>query len=358
MINLMKKNYLLYAFVFIVQLSLAQVNFEHFPIMGGFIGTENVELIYSADIDGDGDLDILTTIVTNDNNVFSNKVIWYKNIDGLGTFGITPKVVVDIPNISSNGLTLYATDIDNDGDADVAYGVRTTGGDNVWYENLDGLGSFGEERVITTEVDLLRAVDFKDMDGDGDKDVLSASDGDGKVAWYENLDGIGTFGSQNIISTLFARSVYGVDLDGDGDLDVLAASNTDDKIVWHENTDGVGTFGSEKVVSENNAFHVYADDIDGDGDFDVLSVSLGNDNVIWYENTDGLGTFGTPTTITASAVNPGQVYSFDVDNDGDKDVLSTSWGEPIVWYENVDGLGTFGTEHIIAITNLRKAFFF
>jgi hypothetical protein len=62
-----------------------------------------------------------------------------------------------------------------------------------------------------------------DMDGDGDMDVLSASNDDHKIAWYENTDGDGTFGAQQVISTaaLRARSVYATDLDGDGDMDVL-----------------------------------------------------------------------------------------------------------------------------------------
>ena len=39
------------------------------------------------------------------------------------------------------------------------------------------------------------------------------------------------------------RSVYATDLDGDGDMDVLSASSCDGKIAWYENTDGRGTFG-------------------------------------------------------------------------------------------------------------------
>ena len=38
-----------------------------------------------------------------------------------------------------------------------------------------------------------------DLDGDDDMDVLSASHGDNKIAWYENIDGLGNFGDQQII---------------------------------------------------------------------------------------------------------------------------------------------------------------
>ena len=65
-----------------------------------------------------------------------------------------------------------------------------------------------------------------DLDGDGDVDVLSASQYDDTIAWYENLDGSGGSWSYHEISTAAdgARSVFGIDLDGDGDVDVLSAS--------------------------------------------------------------------------------------------------------------------------------------
>ena len=68
-------------------------------------------------------------------------------------------------------------------------------------------------------------------------DVISASGGDDKIAWYENTDGQGTFGEQQIITTDAdgAKSVYATDIDGDGDMDVLSASTDDDKISWYEN---------------------------------------------------------------------------------------------------------------------------
>ncbi|NIQ19659.1 MAG: hypothetical protein GTN95_05560, partial [Gammaproteobacteria bacterium] len=113
--------------------------------------------------------------------------------------------------------------------------------------NTDGLGSFGPQRVITTLADGAHSVFAADVDGDGDPDVLSASFFDDKIAWYENTDGAGSFGPQQVISTLAdgARSVFAADVDGDGDPDVLSASENDDKIAWYENTDGAGSFGPQ-----------------------------------------------------------------------------------------------------------------
>ena len=95
---------------------------------------------------------------------------------------------------------------------------------------------FGAQQVITTSASDARSVYATDLDGDGDADVLSASLFDDKIAWYENAGG-GTFGAQQVITTSadMARSVYATDLDGDGDADVLSASRNDAKIAWHEN---------------------------------------------------------------------------------------------------------------------------
>jgi hypothetical protein len=79
-------------------------------------------------------------------------------------------------------------------------------------------------------------------------DVLSASPHDDKIAWYENTDGNGTFGSQQIITITAdgANSVYACDIDGDGDNDVLSASYYDDRIAWYENLTPSGLFSIQK----------------------------------------------------------------------------------------------------------------
>ena len=49
-----------------------------------------------------------------------------------------------------------------------------------------------------------------DIDNDGDMDVLSASWYDDTIAWYRNLNGLGRFGSAQVISlsTASARSGF------------------------------------------------------------------------------------------------------------------------------------------------------
>jgi hypothetical protein len=144
------------------------------------------------------------------------------------------------------------------------------------------------ERVISTAAEGAYCVYAADVDGDGDIDVLSASIGDDKIAWYESDGGLPPTFTERAISTAAggAWSVYAADVDGDKDTDVLSASAYDDKIAWYESDGGSPPTFSERVISTtaDAAVSVYATDVDGDGDTDVLSASFDDDKIAWYEN--------------------------------------------------------------------------
>ena len=178
-------------------------------------------------------------------------------------------------------VSVFAADVDGDGDIDVL--SASVYDDKIaWYEN-DGSQNF-TAHTISTAADGARSVYAADVDGDGDIDVLSASHYDDKIAWYENDGSQNftrahhhhrrRWGHQRVcggrgrrrrhrrplrvlrrrqdrlvrerrqpelhartITTAAdgARSVFAADVDGDGDLDVLSASLNDDKIAWYEN---------------------------------------------------------------------------------------------------------------------------
>ena len=288
--------------------------------------------VYACDLDGDGDADVLSASDHDD------KIAWYENLSG-GSFGAQQVITT----AAYGAISVYACDVDGDGDADVLSAslgrpLLTQDSKIAWYENLSG-GSFGAQQVITTAADWAVSVYACDLDGDGDADVLSASGLDDKIAWYENLGG-GSFGAQQVITTAAAGggSVRACDLDGDGDADVLSASHWDDKIAWYENLGG-GSFGAQQAMTTaaDGAWSVYACDLDGDGDADVLSASFDDDKIAWYENLGG-GSFGAQQAITTAADRAVSVYACDLDGDGDADVLSASFDDDkIAWYENLGG---------------------
>lgn len=301
--------------------------------------------VTSFDIDNDGDMDVISN--------YEYNIVWYENLNGQGNFSASHALI----NVVGGGLyNLHFSDIDGDNDIDMFLAYFDD--DKItWYENLDGQFDFGSEQIIVTEIDGVSSINSFDLDQDGDLDLVSSSRFEDKIVWYENLDGQGSFGSEKIISleTDEATSIYAGDIDNDGDLDVLSASYGDDKIAWYENLDGLGDFGSQNVLNKNTAdgaYRVYSADIDGDGDKDILSSSLGDEKIAWYENLDGQGGIDTQHVVTIDAHWTEDILTSDIDGDGDEDIVAAliviGGEDKIVWYENLDGLGNFSEEHIIA----------
>jgi len=289
--------------------------------------------VFAADLDGDEKIDVLSV------SHLDNKIAWYRNLGG-GNFGSQQVIFIsaDGPN------SLFAIDLDGDGDADVL-SAYPNGGTVVWFENRlnQSQQDFGPEQVVTNSVFIPMSVYAADMDKDGDADVLSASQGDDMVAWYENLGG-GSFGPQQVIttSTDAAIDVTVADLDGDQWLDVLSASRNDDKIAWYPYVgpgNGVngGSYGAQQVITAvtDGAFSVHAADLDKDGDNDVLSASAADHTIAWYENQGG-GSFGAQQVIATDAIHAQVVFTGDMDGDQEIDVLSASFSDDkLAWYRNL-----------------------
>ncbi len=308
----------------------------------------NPRSVFSADLDGDGDMDVLSA------SEGDNKIAWYENLDGLGSFG-NQNIITQSLNAS---IDVLATDIDNDMDILVAAkGNNPSDGKVVWFENMDGLGNFSSIRIISTSTEGPVKVFASDLDNDGDMDVLSASFVDNKVAWYENLDGLGEFGAQQIINDNAndVRSVFATDIDGDGDIDVLCPSSSVGigYPTWYENLDGLGNFGPEIAITFDTlgGSFTIAVDLDNDDDMDVINVEYGGNTISWFENTDGLGNF-SPKNIISNIIQPLKIIAKDFDNDGDIDIASINHHNAgttaVYWHENTDGLGTFSAEQIIS----------
>jgi len=293
--------------------------------------------LYVDDIDGDSNPDLLSA------SRGDSKIAWYRNEGGeLSNQNI-------ITTNAEGAISVYSIDIDGDSDADV---VSASEGDFdqdpkiAWYEN-EGSGTFSSQKLISTDVPLATSVYAADLDGDGDGDVISGSAGSpDKVAWYENTDGEGNFSTQKIISTNTGevQTVTASDLDDDGDMDVLSASETDDKVAWYENTDGDGSFSDQKIISENanGAQDISVVDLNGDGDKDVVSVEVaaGTNKIRWYEQSTSFGSIAWEPGVI-DGLRGVAVHTADLTGNGFQDVIAGVVPNPldqVVWYENTSSV--------------------
>jgi len=282
--------------------------------------------VFSEDIDGDGDVDVLCTAVDTDD------LAWWENADGTVTSWIKHLVHDDFDYPQD----VHSEDIDNDGDMDIL-GIGGYNGIVVLWINIDGSGSSWDEYVVGNFTGNAHSVHSADIDGDGDMDVLSS--GGWRVSWWENENSIGTSWIAHSIDSLFfnARSVHSEDIDGDGDMDVLGASAALDNICWWENEYGSGTSWTEHLIDGNfdYAYSVYAQDLDGDSDMDVLGAAVADEDIAWWENANGLGTIWIEHLVEDEYSWARSVYSEDIDGDGNMDFLAVA-GFPdycIKWWD-------------------------
>ncbi|HYH44504.1 MAG TPA: CRTAC1 family protein [Thermoanaerobaculia bacterium] len=327
-----------------------------FPLTGDFDGPNGLSL---ADVDGDGDLDLLTGGF----NGFQPRL--YLN-DGNAAF-------TDATAGSGISTTRAATwsaafgDYDGDGRLDLFLGHwnRDLGGGEHLWRNLGG-GQF-QDVGAAAGVDAPFAVKdhtftpvFTDIDNDGDADLVVSADFNNSQVFKNRGDGtFETVTDEAVITDENGMGVAVGDYDNDGDLDWFVSS------IWDPDQDNNGQFWgvTGNRLYRNDGTGVFSDvtteagvrigfwgwgscfeDLDLDGDLDLLHVNgmpaaqspeFHADPTRLFVN-NGDGTFAEQSAALG-IVETGQgrgVVCADFDGDGDADLLLNNNGTATRLYRN------------------------
>lgn len=289
----MKKYFILF-FCGCLGLQESNAQFGNTPLVLAQSTNANQLGIWTADIDADGDLDLLCA--------HRVSLIWHRN-DGAGKFSNDHELMTADMDNSIGHLTGAFEDLNADGLPDLVF-------DRAWRRNLGG-GQFAPQAtILSTSLATLC-----DVDSDGRPDAITRDYT--KMYWQRNL-GTGTFAARQVLQTA-TTEVYNltVDLDSDGKQDFIARHNN--ACFWYKNA-GNSKFDTIRLTSEIPGAVSLAN-LDNNGKPDLLLGTSGK--VLWYE-------FGPNGQRTLRQTLPqyysGELSIGDLDADGDADLFAGSVG--------------------------------
>jgi hypothetical protein len=298
---------------------------------------EHPNCLASADIDNDGDIDIIGGV--------EEKVYLYKNTgNGIFTAGIL------IHTTFNDVHRIRTADLDHNGRLDIVSACDD--GTVRWSKNLL-TGSFSAQITITGDAAFSGGFDFLDVNEDSFLDVVTVSDYNNHISYCINQSG-NSFAAPVITTEAFddPEQVNVFDMDGDNVKDLVVSYNQTHSIGWFKNLHN-GNFGPRILVTDavTRPKSFIAADIDNDGKGDVISTSyIMNEastqktSAFYFRNTTGsyeeipVNFQITPCLLARTA---------DLNNDGFNDIISIH--RSIVWNEN-HGDGTFSAYKLISET--------
>jgi hypothetical protein len=255
-------------------------NEGNFVFQTNSISTTCTFFPFGGDIDGDGDIDLVLT------DGWDPPIEIWQNNGGSFTLRQT---------ISDGGWRAKIEDVDGDGDNDLIYGRPEDTGGRVRICLNDGNGNFGSPQTVgpSCPVDALW---LRDVDNDGDLDIIcGAWEPQAHQVWWLENSGDGINYTYHVVcdtsssTYFFGDGGFCEDIDLDGKADVVSGAAA---LAWfkQQNYDDFIPYELEQPVSNGYTHWVYPIKLKGKGCFESTNVDIlacwseESDRFIWYEN--------------------------------------------------------------------------
>ncbi len=233
-----------------------------------------------ADLDDDGDLDLLSGEL--------NDFYYFQNTGSSTSPAFAAPVANPFGLVGVNGrITPAVADLDGDGDLDVLMGEYEGG--FFYFENIGAAATPNFTTRVSNPyglqfINAYSAPAFADLDGDGDLDLFAGS-GSGNFFYFQNTGTANapafaapTTNPFGLVSTFGGYSSPAfADVDGDGDLDLLSGKQNG-SFAYYENTGTAvapsfgGSFENPFGLSDAGEYSApVIGNLDGVGDADVLA---------------------------------------------------------------------------------------
>jgi len=232
--------------------------------------------------------------------------------------GITPTEV-------SNGVV--SADFNGDGFADVVALSSLPGSSNLKAYLSTAAGAFAAPTLTPDGNNPLYLVSG-DLNGDGFKDLVSASFAEGALrVFFNDKASPGTFNTPLVLQSPGASQVAIADMNGDGMPDLISADFNVSLFVQSS----PGTFAAPISLYSGGANWVAAGDLNGDSAADVALTDPVGVKVLMHTGAASSMTFAAPATVFTSSVNLNAtganiIAIADVNGDGLNDLVITDPG--------------------------------